>query len=163
MQEIHHGPQPPRAGFQVLKPDTDAVHSVIQRRPRQVRELFFTEVLPDRFHGIQFWPARRLWDQADIAGDGKRLSAIPARAIHLHDDAVVRQGAADMLQKELHHRRVGRWQHQGRHFPPGWGYRGIHGGGLAHHLPGGTWANSRPRPGAPRTSVMNLGCFQHFW
>jgi hypothetical protein len=96
--------------------------------------------------GLSFWTVRWLRDQPHVLWHDQRFGARPARAIHLQDDELLGEGAADLLEKQLHHRRVGRGQDQGRHFPLGWCDGGRDGGGLPHDLPGSAWSDARWRP-----------------
>jgi hypothetical protein len=166
MREIGHGPQPLWVCFQFPEPCTDAVNHVIKRWKRQVGELFFADVFPDMFHRIEFRTVGWLWDETDILGYGQRFGAMPARAIHLHHDKLLGKGLTDVLEKELHHGRIGCWQHQGGHFPLGWGHSGIDVGGLTHDLPRGAGADSRRSPGAswnthPAKAPLICGHLQH--
>ena len=81
MREIGHRTEPVRGGFQVPEPLTDLVNHPLPGWQRQIRELFFADVFPNVFHGIELGTVGWLWDETYILGYGQRFGAMPARAI----------------------------------------------------------------------------------
>lgn len=147
MGKIGHRSKALRVGLKLLDPVTDPVYHLIECSQCQIWKLFFTQVLPEVFYRIEFWTVGWLRDQADIVWDDEILGLMPAGSIHLHHDKILGEGLADMLQEELHHGRIGRRQHQSRHFPLGWRHGGIDVGVFSHYLAWSTGPDSSRCPG----------------
>src|SRR5215472_2836915 len=101
------------------------------------------------FHRIDFWTVGRLRNQPNILWHHEVLRLMPARLIHLHHDEILLERLTDMHEKELHHRRRGPRQHQGRHLPLGGRHSGIDIGIFPDHLARRTGPNPRGRPAPP--------------
>src|SRR5258708_8738566 len=63
--------------------------------------------------GVDFWAVGGLLDQANVAWDDQLSGAMPPSLIDLHHDEVVSESLAEMLQEEIHRRRVSSRQNQG--------------------------------------------------
>src|SRR2546430_572323 len=68
-------------------------------------------------NGVDFWAVGGLLDQANVAWDDQFSGAMPPSLIDLHHDEVVSESLAEMLQEEIHRRRVSGRQNQ-RDKPP---------------------------------------------
>src|SRR6266704_3440725 len=64
-------------------------------------------------NGVDFWAVGGLLDQANVAWDDQLSGAMPPSLIDLHHDEVVSESLAEMLQEEIHRRRVSGRQNQG--------------------------------------------------
>src|SRR5437660_9082525 len=72
--------------------------------------------MPDVFHRVDFGTIGWLLDQAHSGGNDQLMSVMPAGPINLHDDEVLGEGLADLLEEEIHHGRRSLRQNQREHF-----------------------------------------------
>ena len=109
-----------------------------------MRKLLFPKVFPEMLHWIEFGTVCWLADQADIVGDIQVFGLVPTGLIHLHDNEIVREGCRNMLQKQVHHGRIGVRKDERGHFPLCWGNGGVH---IGIDLSWGSRSNTRWCPG----------------
>src|SRR5260370_32359636 len=74
---------------------------------------------------IEFGTVGRLKDQANIISNGQIFRVMPACLINLHDDEILREGLAHLLQEEIHHGSGSLRQNQRDHLAKGWRHSGV--------------------------------------
>ena len=75
-------------------------------------KIFLAEFFPQMFNWIQLGAVSRLLDQMDVCRNDQLFRVMQTGLICLHDDEIVSERLAHMLQKQIQRSRVGSWQDQ---------------------------------------------------
>jgi len=98
------------------------------------------------FHGIDLGTVGRLLDQANIGGDHQLVRVMPACPIDLHDNEVLRESLAHLLQEESHHGGIGRRPDQRGHLSQSRSHSRVDIDVLSHQLAGDVWPDAWRSP-----------------
>jgi len=113
MRETHHRTQTFFVISQLIEASAEFVGQEIKRGIHAVVKILLAQFFLHMLNGVDFWAVGGLLDQANVAWDDQLSGAMPPSLIDLHHDEVVNESLAEMLQEEIHRRRVSGRQNQG--------------------------------------------------
>ncbi len=106
MRETHHRTQAFFVISQLIETPAEFVGQEIKRGIEVIVKILLAQFFPQMLNGVHFWAVGRLLDQANIAWDDQLSGAMPPSLIDLHHDEIVSESLAEVLQEEIHRRRI---------------------------------------------------------